>query len=290
MPSNLMDAIRQGMQQPTQPAASDTLSSTAQTQSLLNTKATGKAQPDGSAQPATSNIGEQVAKQQTQLAGQQLSQQGAMKGNELGAAAEQQTIEQNQQEQAQTQQQKQAQTNLLNQANSILTSFSQGQQTQDLAKQKAQADQLGFTLRLSNSKYVDNLQREGKKARLDSALSFSEALQRSIFADEESLLHSNLDFRTAMRADDRTFETMMGKMSTDYAIEIAHAQASQANQQAQWSGIGTVVNAGAAAGTKYFTGSEGPGGPVLDETSEEGPTAPLTTAGQARIPGDYTNG
>lgn len=283
MATNLMDAIRQGMQQPVQPQAADTLSSTAQTQSLLNTKITGRASPTGSPQPAISNIGEQVAKQQTQLAGQQLSQQGALKGNELGAADEQQQVVQAQQQQVQTEQQRQAQTNLLNQAKSVLDSFHQGSQTLDLNTKKAQADQLGFTLRLSNSSYTDKLQREGRKSRLDNQLSFNEALQRTIFADEEELLSNSLDFRTAMRADDRTFEKMMASMSADYAIQIANANATQANMQQQWSGIGTMVQGGVSAAKAYADSKPTPV-TVVNSTN------PLTTEGQNATPGDYSVG
>jgi hypothetical protein len=114
----------------------------------------------------------------------------------------------------------------------------------DLNKKKAQTEQLGFIARLSDDAYVNNLQREGRKSRLQNKLKFQEELQKSIFDDERELFESDISFRQAMKKDSREFSEMMAQQGLDWkqALSVAEMK-SQGNQQT-WTGAGQVAQAG----------------------------------------------
>jgi hypothetical protein len=245
MANSLMEALRQSSTIP-QPQASD-LGQTSSIAQALTTKATGKALAPA-AQPAISNIAEQASAQQAQSLQLGQTAQAATAQRELESQARAQEGEIDFAKREASEKQAQAQRALLTQSSRILDSYEQGQREIDYNKNAASMEQLGFNLRLSNSQYIDRLQREGRRNRLDNDLSFREALQRTIFDDEEDLFSSDLDFRRALRADDREFTERMASISLDDAINLANAQSRQANQQATWQGIGTILQGGIAGG------------------------------------------
>lgn len=106
---------------------------------------------------------------------------------------------------------------------------------------------MGFMLRLGNTQYTDQLQSEGKRARLDNAVSFNENLQRSIFSEEMDLFSSSLEFRNYMYADARDAQKQLSELDIEFAMQVAMADNKAAGSQMMWSGIGSMVG----AGTKY---------------------------------------
>ena len=129
----------------------------------------------------------------------------------------------------------------------ILSEYTTGQRQLDLNKDKAKLEQLGFSMRLSNDKYLNELQRQATMANLSDALAFEEEMYRTVFADEEELLRDDLDFRALIAADRRTFEDEVSQISLDMALDIARAENKQLAQRQMWEGIGGLAQAGAYA-------------------------------------------
>lgn len=122
----------------------------------------------------------------------------------------------------------------------------------NLSRDKSRMEQMGFMLRMGNQEYMDKLQLEGRRARLDNAVSFNEALQQSIFADEMDLFSSSLEFRNYMYADMREAQKQLAEIDIEFALQVANADNQAASGQMMWSGVGNVLGAGLsyAAGNK----------------------------------------
>lgn len=245
---NLVDLIRSN-------ASSQALNQTEDIAKTIEVGKTGK-ELDTTGEAKASSIGEQVARQQTEVAATEQARAGAEQQRGLLSEYDKASQEYDYANREASEQQRQAQTNLLDRASQILTEFEQGSRELDYSKNKAKMEQLGFTMRLSNEAYTDTLLREGRRNRLDNAVAFKEALQRQVFMDEEDLLTDNLSFRKLLAADQRAFETELGQINIDQAIAIANAESRQANEQAKWSGIGSIVQSGIQVGTMYAKQSE----------------------------------
>lgn len=265
MAISLMDTIRKNMQSPVggQPgqaagapqigAQASDINQTSQIGSLLGA-ASGKAAAP-SAAPSTSNLGEQIQQNQAALAQQAVQQQGQQAAQELGQAQRAQEQQFQQQGRQLTEQSLATQDEFTRQNEALLNSYQQGIKQLNLQKDKSRLEQLGFDLRLGNNQYIDNLQREGARARLDSKIAFSEALQRSIWDDEQDLFNDSLEFRSLMGSDQRAFTDKMAQMDLDFAMQVANAQAQEANQRQMWGAIGSLTSAGIQTYGEYKKGS-----------------------------------
>lgn len=181
------------------------------------------------------------------------------------------------------------------QAGNILQSFKQQGESLDLSKAKARVEQLGFYLRLGNTQYVDKLQAEGHRSRLDTELAFKESLQRSIFAEESDLFDSDMDFRRIMNADSREFSRMLADMDIDFALRVAESEAKQNNTAGIIQGIGGMVSGAAQLGSNYLsTQSSAPGLPATLTGATAGanavPTIPPSTSSSPFASSSNTRG
>ncbi len=109
----------------------------------------------------------------------------------------------------------------------------------DQAAVEAALDQAAFNRRLSNEKYVQTLQQEGALQRLDDSVSFKEALQNDVFAEEASTLKDYLGWKEWMSQDENQFREQLATIDINAAIAISGTQAEAAN---------TAATAGAASG------------------------------------------
>lgn len=236
--ASLLENVKKGLQ--SAPASPQQLGAQDQVQALSRA-ATGKAVGSGSA-PQLSQEGVAQAAQQTQLQQRQLQMQGQQAAQQLGAAEQQQNIQIRQQQkkmsQAEVAQKEQAYQKL----GSMLDQFSQKWQELDLNKNKAQVEQAGFLLRLNSDKYTTKLQVEGKKARLQNEVNFTEALQRAIFKEERSLMESNLAFQSLIRATGRDFDAQLETMKLEDALALGDMETASKNEQAKWEGISQIVS------------------------------------------------
>lgn len=111
---------------------------------------------------------------------------------------------------------------------SMLNDLSRGKETLDLQKNGAKLEQLGHDLRMSDDKYVFNLQLEGDRARLDNQLSFQEQLMRTIFGDMEKLTQEDANFAKALAGSAADFQRYLGQMDAGQAGRIARQEAREA--------------------------------------------------------------
>jgi hypothetical protein len=248
MANTLLDTIKQNLQAPssgTPNAAPLGINQTAQTQQLLQAKS-GRAVAD-TGQPRISNIGEQLANRQAQLGQQQLQQQGQTAAANVQQEEEYRQAQESTQTAALDEQSLEQMDQYTRQNEAILDEYSQGQRQLDLNKDKAKLEQVGFMARLSNQQYIDNLQREGARARLDNDTNFRENLARSVFDDEQDMFKDDLTFRSMINADNRSFADQLQNIDVDYALKMAEAENQAANQRMMWTGVGNVTSGGIQA-------------------------------------------
>lgn len=239
--ATLLDAIQQNSQ-PQKQGQTDTTQSL---QGLLRAKS-GK--QVGGGDTVSSNLGEQseVAQTNSQLQNQVAPQ----------AAIQQQGLQQQQagqQQQAdiqgqQIEQQKSFNTIQSNlKTNQILSDLERQKGQIDMNTQKANLEQVGFNLRLQNQQYVDNLQMEGQKARLDDANQFRQELTKTMFDDNQQVLEDKLGKSTLLDASDNSFRHALAQMSVDDAWGMFNANKEAEKQRALYSGIGALATAGVGA-------------------------------------------
>jgi len=195
---------------------------------------TGKAVAQGTA-PKASALGEQAALQGVQQKLDNITQQSqvvqAGQRQQVAATKQNQSIANAQLDQdALT---KRTQTNL--QTDSLLNQFEQGKESLDYNKNAAKIEQLGFNLRLSDDKYVFNLQQAGDKARLDNELSFKTQMYKEAFSAYTDLANDQASFQMIMNDDKNTFNMKMAGMKVEDALDLANDAAKQRKTAAQWS-------------------------------------------------------
>jgi len=224
---------------------------TQQVESLLSARS-GKATGPGAA-PRATNIQEQVQDQLTRNQLTDVAQQANLQSQQQGQ--EQRAVEQQfAQQKAQLDEQSiSSQETYQRQVEASLKDYQRIIKQLDVAKQGAKVEQLGFQLRLSNQNYIMKLKDTAARDKITSAVSFNEALQRTVFADEIDLLSSDLDFRMLLKADDATFNKMLAQIDIDTALEIAKAQAKDTAAQQTVSGVNTLIQAGATYASRPVT-------------------------------------
>lgn len=182
-------------------------------------------------------------------------------------AAQTQALAQEQQarEVAQKTQQQQADIAQARQANTmqtqlrtdqLLQELEQGRGKIDLSKYQANLEQVGHSLRLSNQQYIDTLQREGARARLNDSLQFSEQLAKSIMSDNKDLLEKQLGNKSILAASDREFSKRMSQMGIQNAWQMFDNELRTQKERALFTGIGAVATSGIGAYGQYAEGQE----------------------------------
>lgn len=213
-----------------QPSALASLGGTTQALRAVQQAATGRAREAGPIQEDI--VQEQVALQEAQV-GQQVMQEQA---KQMQAGAELQRAEQAQQLKFNLEEMDERQVNasqeMMNRSLSILQDFEQGRARLDLGKDKARMEQALFGMRLSNKKYLDSLEIEGRKRRLDNAVQFKEALTETLFREELDLLKSDISFKRALAGDERDFQKLIETMDLETALKLAMTE-SEATKIAQ---------------------------------------------------------
>lgn len=247
MANTLQDVIRKRLSQtPNQGELGALPGQTQQIQGILGAKE-GKAATANTG-PGASNIQEQAALTQGQ-------QQMKQIGNEGQVKAQQQDIQQDEQKQAfniQEQDLGNRRQQFLNDSQQKLSGiYQQAQQAEkelNFDKQKAAVEQAGFYERMKNEKYVNQLQQEGEKARLNSDIGFKTSLMNNAMGNAVATLGDKLSYQTLFNASDRKFKEQLAAMDINQAAAILAANINQANQQAIFNGVDKMVEGGA----KYY--------------------------------------
>lgn len=247
MPS-LMDAIRKNQNllvQQQQPGMEDQSQSIA---ALLRAKS-GKAV--SAPEIAASSLGEQQAVTQGQQDVQQVGQQARVQ--QLGQQAQQEA----QQQQAELQKSELAQSRRFNalenrmKTEQLLQAAEQDRGRLDLRKNAAEVDQLVQGLRLSNNKYISDLQREGSRARLDDANQFQEEYTKAVFGNNKELIEQNLKNRSILDASNREYDKALSQMGVDQAWIMYNNNRKSEASRATWEGVGGATTAAVGAYTTY---------------------------------------
>jgi hypothetical protein len=228
------------------PKQASELGLTEQTQKLVQAKSGRSVGP--SSVPAASNVQEQIANQQQALQASALAQQAQLGAEVMKANEQAQQAAITQQQQELTSQAEQVDKEFLSRQEDVLDSYLRGQKQLNLQKDKAALEQVGFSIRLNNSQYISNLEREAKRSGLTSDVRFKEEMARAVYADEMELFNDSLDFRSALFADKLEFNEMMNNMDLDFAIDLARQDAKQASSEALWTGVGALGSGAVSAG------------------------------------------
>jgi|694.fasta_scaffold39126_2 hypothetical protein len=235
--ANLLEAL--------QPQMQDT---TSQLSTLLRAKS-GKAV--GAPATAISTQQEQAAVAQAGQAMQPIQQAATLQQAEQQQQARgiEQQVGQQQAQIAQSRQANQVKTQL--QTQQLLQDLEQNKGKIDANRYQASMEQLGQNLRLNNQKYVDNLQREGSRARLNDDIQFREQMARSVLQDNKSLLEKQLGNRSILTASDREFSIAMARMGVQDAWQMFRNESNAQQSAAQWSAGASVVTTGLGAYGTY---------------------------------------
>jgi hypothetical protein len=237
--TNLLDALKPQMQ--------DTTSGLA---TLIRAKS-GKAVAGPST--ALSTQQEQAALAQTAQAMQpvEAAAETQTMAQEQQAREVEQRAEQQQTEIAQAREANRMQTQL--RTDQLLQELEQGIGKMDLDKYQFSLEQIGFNLRLNNKEYVDNLQREGARARLDDKIQFEQQLFRSLLADNKELLEKQLGNKSILEANDREWRIRLEQMGSQVAYDLFRNEMKAEQERQIATGIGSIVTAGVGAYGTYQT-------------------------------------
>lgn len=237
MATNLLDTIRGNLTASTQPALTPPAESSTETaQKLLLTK-TGRAAPVAGSEPAISNIGEKVAQKQTSGQLAQLGQQAQLASSAIAGQQAQLSQEEEQARKAIAQTRRQNDIQLRMETNKLLGDVERSGKKLDMEKDRATAEQIAFGIRQQNKKYIDALEMEGARKRLDDSTKFSEELSRSVFGDSTDLLKQKLGDKSIYNASERDFQRAMTNMSMLDWAAMARQQAREGARRAQWQSI-----------------------------------------------------
>lgn len=224
-----------------------------QTEALqrISQAAAGTAAPTGQAGPARSRQAERAVVDQVKRGQEELNRQFQM--DQLAMGQQERAI----QEEAAfknkllSEDQLVAREKFLDTQKGIIQEYTTGQRQLDLNKDKSKLEQLGFSMRLSNDKYLNDLEKQARLANLSDEIQFEEEMYRSIFADEEELFRNDLEFRSLLNADERTFKDELAQISIDTALDLAKAENRALSERQMWEGLATTAEAGAFAYSKF---------------------------------------
>lgn len=226
-------------------------SGTAQARAQLAAN-TGKAfESTGSSEGRISSQQEIAVQQQAAQALKQQQQQSKALTTKVKSQAEALEGQAKTQSQALTQQWTATQEDFQTKAAALMQQLSHEGERVDFQQRQGEAQQMTQLMRLSAEKYVNQLQIEGVKSRLENSAAFQDAINRATFTDELAMMNSNLNFKRLVNANDREYKQRLAEIDVDMALEIAAMQAKTTSQQAQFSGLSSILSTGIQAGVTH---------------------------------------
>lgn len=182
------------------------------------------------------------------------ARQGAAVAQQASAGVQAQQLQQ----QGQAQQTKQAEQSLALQGKRINQQFdTQKRALQEQARQgqislatddaAAKAEALGFSARLSNDQYINRLEQEGARRRLDDAAQFKTELYKSVLGDNLAVLESKLGQSEIMQASGAQFQRDLAKLSMEDFLKMSKYKTASAGASSVATGVGQLGTAGATA-------------------------------------------
>jgi len=226
----LLDTLKKNLGQVGQPEA--VADETGTVQQLLSARK-GIVGPATALGPKGLSVAETAARGETQQQLADVGQAAQLQATQIGQAAQAQQQQQSQQEANLAFQRQQNKLQSRIQTESILRGLEQGRASLSEDKRQAGMEQVAANLRLQTDSYINQLQQEGYKARLQDDLSFDLALKKQIAADNISLLQLKLDNQTLLDSNDRDFKKQLAQIDMNTAIQMAKQDAAFSAQQGQ---------------------------------------------------------
>lgn len=236
--ASILENVKKGL---TAAAQTPQLGAQQQAQTLARA-VTGKAVAAG----ATPQLSEQLqaqAQAETMQAQRQLVQQGQQVAAQLGAAEQKIEVAARRERRKLDARDLALRENAAQKVDEILTKNMRGQAELQFKRDEAQVEQMGFLMRLNSEKYIQKLEIEGRKARLDNEISFRESVQRTIFDEELKLLDESLRFKSLIRATERDFREKTAEVDINFALQIAEAEAAGNNTAMRYQAISGIATA-----------------------------------------------
>lgn len=230
---------------------------------------------------------EMAARATTQQQLSQVGQAAQLQATGISQAAEAQAEEQRQREQALAGQQQESSLRNRIQTESVLRGLEQGRQELGEKERQQGLEQVAANLRLQDARYVDNLRREGERARLQEDISFTEQLQKSVLEDNMALQKLRIKNQSLLDVNEREFEKAMAKMGYSEAIAAARDNLKADSQRAIISGGAGIVSTGIEAAGKYKSGGLSQGYQSYLDTVPQGERPMSYTAWQAENTQDF---
>jgi hypothetical protein len=143
----------------------------------------------------------------------------------------------------------------------LLQKFQQDQDQLKFQKKAANAEQLGFYLRLNSEKYIEKLQAEGARNRLQDNVNFKTMAMLDSFQDELDMFKDNLTFAKEMNEKGRASTAEMAIYDLDTALQLALGKSREELERMKFEGISGIVSAtaeAAPAAYDYFTSPSAP--------------------------------
>lgn len=276
MAATLYDTIQQNLTKP-QPAPGVT-DQTAQARKLL-AATSGKA---GGAPAPSSNVGEQAANDTTRQNLAQVQQQGQMAAAGIQQAQKQVEATEQTQRGALSINEQAAIQHANQQKTQILQELGQSGQQLDADRDRAKLEQLTQAMALNDKRYVDTLDLEGSKLRLDSDLAFKTELQKSILGSNTDLLKQQLQADDISQASSRDWQKVLASIDINQAITLANNAAKDAATASQIGAAQKIIQTGADvySRTPSTTPSSAPTGNVSQSSSANVPGSSAPNIGQ----------
>lgn len=221
---------------------------------------------------ATAEVAARAPAQQ-QLA--QIGQAAQLQSAAIGQAAEGQAEEQRQREQAIAGQQQESSLRNRVQTENILRGLEQGRAEVGEKQRQQGLETVAANLRLQDARYVDNLRREGERARLQEDISFAEQLQKTVAEDNMAALKLQIKNKSLLNASDRDFDKAMAKLGYTDVINMAKENLKADSERALIGGTTGLVTTGIGAYDKISKGGLSSGYQSYLENLPEG-TRPMS--------------
>ena len=227
---------------------------TAQVRQLLAAKK-GFVGPDTALGPRGLETAAIAARQPAQQKLNEIAQGAQLQGIAIGQAARGQEMEQAQRESEQAARRQELALQEKIQTENVLRNLEQGKTSLSEQQRQLGMEAVASNLRLQDAKYVDNLVREGQKARLQQDMDFTEQLNKAVLEDNLALQKLRYKNEALVNANDRDFNKALAQLGITDIIAMARENAQADIQAAKIGGIAGAVQTGAQAYSSYASGN-----------------------------------
>lgn len=211
--------------------------------------------PTSALGPRGLETAEIAARQPAQQKLSEIAQGAQLQGVALSQAVRGQEMEQAQREEAISAQRREGALQEKIQTENILRNLEQGKASMSEQQRQLGMEAAASNLRLQDAKYVDDLVREGQKARLQQDIDFGEQLAKATLDNNIALQKLKYKNQSLLNADDRTFKRALADLDINAVMQMAKENATADIQAGTIGGLASAAQVGAQAYGSYKSGS-----------------------------------